>query len=221
MRAERHQEAAMNKPTTVFPALLLLLLTTPVLASPFDTPAATQEERSAVTLEQPVELTWSRPAFDLAQDVPAVGRAPSPWVSATRLSHRLPAQAPQGLQLRFEASPVVGFYVTADLDDEALPRLDAVDGDTYFTVGLDLRLTRWLTVFLEDFQPASGVIGSGVDPEEEPVHDYSWDGHQVAVGARWQINARVALKAELRALVMSQSDKQSGVGGAGFLTVSF
>ncbi|HBP23827.1 MAG TPA: hypothetical protein DEA08_39375, partial [Planctomycetes bacterium] len=99
---------------------------------------------------------------------------------------RLEELAPEGLELRIPLHRALCFAVSADLSG-GLPRLDAVDGDTYFCAGFELSLNRDWVLFAEDFQPASGVVGGGPVEEGEAAPAYSWDGHQLAIGTRWRV----------------------------------
>lgn len=131
----------------------------------------------------------------------------------------LPELPPESLRLQVPVGRFAVAYVWADLSD-GLPRLDAVDADTYFTPGLEVPLgflrgvpfgVDHLRVFVEDFQPASGVIG-GTDPDEPPPAR-SWDGHQVAVGLRWEPLEGVVVEGATVAYVLSATRRDPGVGG--------
>jgi hypothetical protein len=139
----------------------------------------------------------------------------APTEEALRLG--LPSQPPGEFVLRIRLHAAFSFYVTADLDSE-LPRLDAVDGETYFSTGAELRLTPLLGLFVEDFQPASGVIGDE-ELEENPSPERSWDGHQVSIGLRVSPREDLEVRGEAIAYVLSVTDRSSGVGG--MLTVSY
>ena len=130
---------------------------------------------------------------------------------------RLPTPGPDGMQLAVTFERAWTFYVTADLSAE-LPRLDAVDGETYFTVGASFQVTRALSVFVEDFQPASMVIG-GADPQE-PAPRFSWDGHQVSVGGRLAVG-RVAVSAAGVFYALSITDRRDGIGAIASVTIAY
>lgn len=127
------------------------------------------------------------------------------------LELRLPELPPESLRLQLPVGRYAVAYVWADLSDD-VPRLDAVDGDTYFTPGVEVPLaSTGLRAFVEDFQPASGIIG-GTDPDEPPPAR-SWDGHQVAVGLRWEPVEGVVVEGASVAYVMSATRREPGVGG--------
>lgn len=124
---------------------------------------------------------------------------------------RMVPLGPDTLDVRVELHPTTVVYLSADLLAE-LPRLDALDGDTYFIVGFEFRLTRAVEVFVEDFQPASLVVG---DPKElllEPPPLRSWDGHQISLGARWRPSAGVSLEAAAVFHVLSATRRSPSVG---------
>lgn len=121
---------------------------------------------------------------------------------------RLPALAPEGLRLDVTLGRVTA-YVGADLASE-LPRLDCVDGETYFAPGLEVAVARRLRAFVEDFQPASGIIG-GADPDE-PAPARSWDGHQVAVGLRWEPVPGVTIEVAAVGHVLSATRRPASPG---------
>lgn len=129
---------------------------------------------------------------------------------------RMPELPPESLSLRLPLGQVAVAYVWADLSD-GLPRLDAVDGDTYFTPGVEVPLgTLGLRAFVEDFQPASGVVG--VEDPDEPPPVRSWDGHQVALGLRWEPVDGVTVEAATVAYVLSATYREPGLGG--YLSIS-
>lgn len=123
----------------------------------------------------------------------------------------MPELPPESLSLQLPVGRYAVAYVWADLTD-GVPRLDAVDGDTYFTPGVEVPLgaTRF-RAFVEDFQPASGVIG-GTDPDEPPPAR-SWDGHQVAFGLRWEPVPGVLVEGATVTYVLSATHRDPGVGG--------
>lgn len=123
----------------------------------------------------------------------------------------LPELPPESLRLQLPIGRYAVAYVWADLSD-GLPRLDAVDADTYFTPGVEVPLGATpFRAFVEDFQPASGIIG-GTDPDEPPPAR-SWDGHQVALGLRWEPVEGVVVEGASVAYVMSATRREPGVGG--------
>jgi hypothetical protein len=126
------------------------------------------------------------------------------------IAFRLPDLPPEELRIEVPLLRVATAYVWADLGDD-LPRLDAVDGDTYFTPGLEVPLPApGLRLFVEDFQPASGVVGGA--ERDAPAPRRSWDGHQVALGARWAVTADVQVEAETIGYVLSATHREPGVG---------
>lgn len=133
---------------------------------------------------------------------------------------RMGELAPEELALSFDLHPATTVYVTADLDAE-LPRLDALDGDTYFTVGVELHVTRALGLFVEDFQPASLVVGDSEELQRHPPPLRSWDGHQVSVGLRWNPCSRGRIEAAAVLHVLSATQRTSSVGALVSLSVSF
>ena len=130
---------------------------------------------------------------------------------------RLREQPPESLVLRIPVSNVFTVYLSADLEAE-LPRLDCVDGETYFSTGVEARITRSLTAFVEDFQPASMVLGA--DPEE-PAVARSWDGHQIAFGLRWVVSERVTAEAACVVYALSVSRRDEALGATAAITWSF
>lgn len=129
----------------------------------------------------------------------------------------LPAPSPDGLRIDVTVGRVTA-YVWADMTSE-LPRLDAVDEETYFTPGLEVTVTPGLRLFVEDFQPASGVIG-GAD-EEEPAPARSWDGHQAAGGLRWDPLPGMTIEVAALGHVLSATRRAATPGGMASLTLRF
>jgi hypothetical protein len=130
-----------------------------------------------------------------------------------------PSAAPtSGMRLEL---PVLSFglvYVSADLSGE-LPRPSAIDGETYFTPGLQVHLPAGLAAFVEDFQPASGVIG-GRDARLR-VARHMWDGHQVAFGLRWSPSATVLVEAAGVAHVLSDSGRDPHLGALASVRLTY
>lgn len=126
---------------------------------------------------------------------------------------RMDELAPESLELRLPLHRALCFAVSADLSG-GLPRLDAIDGDTYFCAGLELSLNSDWVLFLEDFQPASGVVGGGPFREGETAPAYSWDGHQFAIGTRWRASERLELRAEARLYALSLTRRPEALGFA-------
>lgn len=133
---------------------------------------------------------------------------------------RLQDEGEAALELRFAIHPKVWFEIGSDLDAE-LPRLDAVDGDTYFSVGFELLLSERLSLYLEDFQPASAFTGGGTFREDEDEHppSYSWDGHQLALGLRYGLHQRVDFEGAGVLYALSPRQRSGGVGG--YASLSF
>lgn len=199
------------------PWIVLLALTGPVAqAGP-----AGVGGRSAV--EDAVVERWDRgdavrnlfEPIELALPRRPVQRAYQP------LEFRLGEQAPTSLALRIDFAGAGAFYVSADLSG-GLPRLDAVDGETYFAPGIEVALVGGLNLFAEDFQPASGVVGGGADADEDPwVPERSWDGHQITVGLRWRPADGVTVEAGVVAYALSVSGRRDASGATGQISVSF
>lgn len=199
--------------------LALLLLATPALAEP-----ATHDDHPLVPKSEASQLAhterWDAGMLDHAVSfelfLPAMA-----WVdyrlSGAPEQYRLPEQMPEVIFLSVTPTPICTLYVTADLDD-GLPRLDAVDGDTFFTTGVELHVTRELSLFAEDFQPSSMVLG---DDPAMPIPLRSWDGHQAAVGARWSPTGRVTFVAQTVFYLLSASRRPSDVGGTVSVSVRF
>ena len=161
----------------------------------------------------------SRSSDHLDLDLPiriAFPRYLEPTPGPSSLDLRLGELPPESLFLRVELNQRFSLYVTADLDGN-LPRLDALDGDTYFSTGAELALSDELLLYVEDFQPASMVLGEEIDPEE-PTPLRSWDGHQVALGFRWSPHARVRLDVACVLSVLSSSGRADSVGALAGLT---
>jgi hypothetical protein len=156
--------------------------------------------------------------FDL--DLPLALALPrlQPLEVQQRYSPTMGDPGPASLSISVQVSRAVRVYVAADLDQE-LPRLDCLDGDTYWMPGVELALTKRLRVFVEDFQPASGIVGGG--DEDEPIPARSWDGHQVGVGARYQLSERVQIEAQATTYVLSGTNRGEGLGGMASLTLRF
>lgn len=136
---------------------------------------------------------------------------------STPLGLRLPPPAPASFELRLGLGPLVDLYLGADLRGDARPRPDAVDGETYFTAGGELRLTPGVGVFLEDFQPASTFVGAASD---EPAPRSRWDGHQVGLGLRWR-QGRIQVQAGAVFAVLSATRRSEGVGALAELSLRF
>ena len=124
------------------------------------------------------------------------------------------------LELRFEIHPKLWFEIGSDLDSQ-LPRLDAVDGDTYFSAGFEFLVDERLSIYIEDFQPASAFTSGGTFQIEEDEHppSYSWDGHQFALGLRYQLHERVHFEGAGVLYALSPRQRSGGLGG--YASVSF
>jgi len=195
-------------------ATLLLAIGGAAAAAPG--PEARGSTPELVTDSRSAEAPDRAPAgasLDLAVRIELTPYAPpvedvDPW--------RLPAAGPESLVLSLELHPALAVYVAADLGAE-LPRLDAVDGDTYYTTGVELRVLPGLAAFVEDFQPASAILGAD---EEEAVPERSWDGHQVGVGLRLR-GGRWSLEGAAVFAVLSASGRRPGAGGYVTLSARF
>ena len=214
MRAVRADRMFVSRIKSWIMSSVLLLLPGVAWASPpgLEHEPTTQSQERVERFERPLDFEAPL-TLDLGLRV--TRRAPA--LPDLRDDLRLPPPGCDGMCLSVTVERAWTFYVTADLDAE-LPRIDAVDGETYFTVGASLQVTPALSVFVEDFQPASMVIG-GAD-EEEPAPHFSWDGHQVSVGARLEVG-RVRLQAAGVIYALSITDRQSGIGAIGSVTVAF
>jgi hypothetical protein len=137
----------------------------------------------------------------------------------TRL-YWLPEQLPDGLVLDVPVHEVLTLFLSADLD-AVLPRIDSVDGETYFSVGAQGHLSSWLSVFVEDFMAAAAVIGSDEDREVEPIAARSWDGHQIAAGLLFTPHEQLTVRAEARGYLLSESKRTDGLGGLISVGVTF
>lgn len=147
-------------------------------------------------------------------------RLPILFEAEQQISLTMPEAGPEGLDLRFRVHPLLTVYVSADLSD-ALPRLDAVDGEAYWAPGVEVHVTRALSVFVEDFQPTSGVTGGDEDAQDvERAPERSWDGHQVALGVRYR-DGRFEARGEVIAYTLSVSKRADGLGGLVTLRWSF
>jgi len=201
--------------------LVLLLLAAPALAEPTSRdddrlaakakPEASQLARTerfdTGLLDRSIRLELVLPAYAWTD----------PLLTGAPRQYRLPEQLPEVVFLSFTPIPACTLYVTAYMD-EGLPRLDAVDGDTFFTTGVELHVTPQLSLFAEDFQPSSMVLAEEL---EHPVPFRSWDGHQVGVGARWKVTPRVAVEAQTVFYVLSASRRHPGAGGVVSVTLLF
>lgn len=154
---------------------------------------------------EPLELTLPRLPYD---------------ASPQAIDLRMEEPGPESLAIRVRVLPYLTLYVSADMRAE-LPRLDAVDGDTYFAPGVEFHLTPTLSLFVEDFQPASGVIGGGLEEEEPWIPPRSWDGHQIGVGVRWQLHARVRFEGAAVIYALSPSHRASDVGASWSVAFAF
>jgi len=203
---------AMRKAWTLA-ALLLLCLSALAGAEPY-------ARESASTQRSPGELASAQAVIERNPGAPDLLTLPltlelpryraqafevDPW--------RLEELAPESLELRLPLHRALCFAVSADLSG-GLPRLDAIDGDTYFCAGFELSLDPDWVLFVEDFQPASGVVGGGPFREGETAPSYSWDGHQFAIGTRWRVSERLELRAEARLYALSLTRRQEAVGFA-------
>lgn len=137
----------------------------------------------------------------------------------TRL-YWLPEQLPDGLVLDVPVHKVLTLFLSADLDAE-LPRIDSVDGETYFSVGAQGHLTSWLSVFVEDFMAAAAVIGSDEDRLLEPIAARSWDGHQIGAGLLFTPHEQITVRAQAIGYLLSESKRADGLGGVVAVGVTF
>ena len=142
-----------------------------------------------------VDLEWEIPSIDL----------------------RLGELPPETLEIEIHLTSWLTLFILADLDAE-LPRLDSMDGDTYFAPGVQFHLTDTFTVYVEDFQAASGILG---DESEEIVPDRSWDGHQLSVGGRWQVSERLQIEGAAVIYLLSKSHRPNALGARVSLTLEF
>ncbi|RMG16955.1 MAG: hypothetical protein D6731_04990 [Planctomycetota bacterium] len=140
-----------------------------------------------------------------------------PTRAPQRIHLRLGALPPATLSLRVRLCAWAALTVSADLDSD-LPRLDALDGETYWCPGLELRPARGLSVFVEDFQPASAVTGGS---EGEPAPQRSWDGHQIAVGLRLRPASGLRIEGATVLYALSASGRAGGVGATLSLTLRY
>jgi hypothetical protein len=174
------------------------------------------ERRSTFTSAQTPEDTLPpRSWLDLSQPVLL---APSAFPRSTEPVWRLGELPLDTLELRIDCHPTLCFLLSADLDVE-LPRLDAVDGETYFIAGVEFRIRPDVALFVEDFQPASGVVRG--DEDQESAVARSWDGHQAAVGARWRATDRVRREGALVGYVLSRTYRDEALGAYLTVTVAF
>ncbi|HBP18234.1 MAG TPA: hypothetical protein DEA08_10630 [Planctomycetes bacterium] len=194
---------------------LLFLLAAPAAALEASVRSAAQDITPAraptISLEAPIELAELELHRRLSECVLLRG-APDYL--------RLQDVASAELELRFAIHPKLWFEIGSDLDAE-LPRLDAVDGDTYFSAGFELLVDERLSIYVEDFQPASAFTGGGtfrMDEDEHPP-SYSWDGHQLALGLRYQLHARVRFEGAGVLYALSPRQRSGGLGG--YANVSF
>ncbi|MBL4847069.1 MAG: hypothetical protein JKY65_16235 [Planctomycetes bacterium] len=171
---------------------------------------------SEATLSEPAPEDLRVPSFmDLTEPVLL---APSAFPRSTPSVWRQGVLPSDSLDLRFEIHATLCFLISADLDVE-LPRLDAVDGETYFISGFEFRVHPDLALFVEDFQPSSGIVGG--DDDREPAVARSWDGHQIALGARWLASDRVRCEAALVGYVLSRTFRDEALGAYLNLTFTF
>lgn len=191
--------------------LAVVGLTSPAFANPLASHDASLSRAQGETRSKPDSLD----ALDLSLslDYRAVVEA---WETPS-LELRLGELPPETLQIEVQVTSWLTAYVLADLDAE-LPRLDAVDGDTYFAPGVECHLTDAVSLYAEDFQPASGVLG---DDSDEVAPDRSWDGHQVAMGARWQASDRLQIEGAAVIYTLSRTGRSSAVGALASLTLAF
>lgn len=203
----------MRRRAWTLATLLLLSLTTLAGAEPYGREGA-RVQRSPGELasaQAVIERSAGAPellAAPLSLELPRY-RAAAPEVDPWRLAEL----APESLELRIPLHRALCFAVSADLSG-GLPRLDAIDGDTYFCAGFELSLNSEWVLFVEDFQPASGVVGGGPFREGETAPAYSWDGHQFALGARWRLSERLELRAEARLYALSLTQRREAAGFA-------
>jgi hypothetical protein len=204
-------EAEMKAIRAIATALLVLFT-----LGVSDTLAATPEEE-AVRSGSAVKLGSSDPIrLELRY---AQLQTPSFRQDSPRL-YWLPEQAPEGLSLEVPLHDVFAVFLSADLDAE-LPRLDSIDGETYFSVGARTQLSATVALFVEDFISASAVIGSDVDLEVEPVAERSWDGHQIAAGVLITPTEQITIRGEAIGYVLSESKRHDGLGATVLIAFAF
>ena len=210
----KFREEVTDVQRMIWTALLAVIgFASPALASP---PLA-RHDASLSRAEGESERTpdsWEAPGLSLSLDYSSFL---TEW-EVPSLELTLGELPPETLQIEVQVSSWLTAYVLADLDAE-VPRLDAVDGDTYFAVGLEVSLTAGISLYVEDFQAASGVLGDELWVETAP--ERSWDGHQIAIGARWQPTDRVKVEGAAVIYALSRTRRSRGLGGQASVTVAF
>jgi hypothetical protein len=210
----------MSKSITILSGILLgLTLTTTASASPFDAPMQlvlpSLDTRSATTQTE----TDTQLAPALYQPTSLTPTLLSTWTTSESDAYpvHLESGAPEGLAITVRLSNVVSVYVSADLDSQLSSRPDAIHGETYFSVGASFDVTHQLQLFVEDFQPASAIVG---DELREPAPLFFWDGHQFTAGVRYAQD-NWSLEAGTVVYALSTSNRDSGVGARVSLTIRF
>ena len=189
-----------------------------VLAGPAAVAGPAGQEGRSIT-EESAATRWDAPnPFEPVElTLPRRPAAPE-W---RPLEFRLGELPPATLALRVDLGAAATFYVSADLSG-GLPRLDAVDGETYFAPGIEVQVAPGLRAFAEDFQPASGVVGGGAEADGERwVPERSWDGHQVTVGLRWLPLPGVTVEAGAVGYALSPSRRPDAVGATAQVALRF
>lgn len=196
----------------------LLILTALLLGAPA-AEASPRRARDAASTER-FDPTTELLESPLTLELPTFQASLAEVQTLSKIELRLEELAPEALELRLDLHPTTTLYLAADLDAD-LPRLDALDGDTYFVVGVELHVTRNLRLFAEDFQPASLVVGDAEELELEPPPLRSWDGHQVGIGLRWAPIPRAQLEAAAIFHVLSATRRASSTGARVSIGVLF
>jgi hypothetical protein len=187
--------------------LAALLLTSPVYAS---SDPSTSRTSDWIDLDHRLVL----PEVESTAPLHELGAA------SVSLDLDLPSLGEGGLFIRHQFHATFGVFVGADMTSYR-PRATAVDGESYFSVGLEGHLTPWLTLYLEQFMPTSMVLGKEeAEVLLEPAKDYEWDGSQLSLGARATVG-RFTLHAEVMAYVLSESGRDSELAARTGLAMSF
>lgn len=134
----------------------------------------------------------------------------------------LPEMGPEGLDLEVRAGRFL-FKVGADMVDGRTrvvwsPRLDCDTRETYFWCRLSCDVTDQLSVYCESFQAAGAILGTDTT---HATQGYVWDGYQLQLGMRFELNDRVSLEGGPVFYVLSATQKPSSIGGRVGLSVSF
>jgi hypothetical protein len=129
-----------------------------------------------------------------------------------------PEQGPEGLDLRYQLKDVE-LLVGADMGASSIPitpRADGKGGETYFWLRASFAITDRATVFVESFQGASSILGSGRKPPRA-----TWDGLQITPGVAWRFGESLILEGGPVIYTMSGTGKSGGVGGRICLSLTF